>query len=56
MRGQYVQVNRWPSMAITRLDDGGWRLESQWVVLEAELEPGGPYARGIAAGTAPHQA
>lgn len=31
VRGQYVQVRRWPSMRIQRTPDWGWQLDSCWV-------------------------
>lgn len=43
-------------MNITRLVDGGWRMENMWVEMTAELDPGGSYMRGIQPGVLPHQA
>ena len=32
VRGQFVKVNHWPSLAISRTPEWGWRMENCWVV------------------------
>ena len=32
VRGQFLKVNHWPSLAISRTPDWGWRMENCWVV------------------------
>ncbi|GAB4815619.1 hypothetical protein N2152v2_008075 [Parachlorella kessleri] len=56
LRGHYVKVNHWPSLSISRTPSWGWRMENCWVVYEAELRPGGPYAAGPEGAAPPHQA
>lgn len=48
------QVNHWPSLHVSRLPDGGFQMENEWVVYRAVLRPSGPYCRGIAVGQARH--
>jgi hypothetical protein len=30
-RGQFVKINHWPALTVTRLEDWGWQLDSCWV-------------------------
>lgn len=35
VKGQFVKVNHWPSLSISRKSDWGWRMENCWVVYES---------------------
>lgn len=47
--GQFVKVNHWPSLSISRTPSWGWRMENSWVVYTAQLEPGGTFQYGVRA-------
>eukprot|EP00941_MAST-03F_sp_MAST-3F-sp1_P004018 g4018.t1 len=31
VKGQFLQINRWPALSIKRLEDWGWQFDSCWV-------------------------
>jgi len=39
-RGLFVQVNRYPSLEISRMTDWSWRMENMWVTFESNHKAG----------------